>query len=76
MVIGTDNSQLNSVTTLLGKSPGTDEFGFLDLQIFLYTSYSSRLGTFAILGLLRSALIFGGKFVTSKAAYSWLMTAK
>ena len=62
MVIGVESSQLNSCTILLGRSPGTDELGFLDLHIFLYTSYSSSCGISDREGFARSSFILGGKF--------------
>ena len=61
LVAGVANSQVNSLSFLLGTSPGTVELGFLALQIFLNTSYSSNLGTSPQLGLLKYLFHIGRK---------------
>ena len=69
MVIGEDNSQLNSTTTLLGKSKGRRIrlFRFAD---FLLDFIFFKIRSFSQVRLSKICSHFGGKCVTLIAACS------
>ena len=75
-VTGAESSTENSWMIRLGRSSGTLELGFLDLHIFLNTSYSANLGTCDKSGLESISFIFGGNFSMLIGSYSLLIAAK